>query len=73
MNALARHIQPVMQMFILSHYLFDFGIGFIDILRIAGQRHPAKRPDATAEQRTNIGWHKSRKIKGVFHPISFAI
>ncbi len=41
-----------MQMFILSHY-FDFGT-VLDILRIAGQRHPAKRPDATTEQRTNI-------------------
>ena len=64
-DALARHIQPVVQMLIIFNDLFHFRVGFVDILRIAGQRYPAERADTAAEQRADIGRHEAREIEGV--------
>jgi hypothetical protein len=72
-DALAGHIQPVVQVFVIGDDLFHFGVGFVDILRVAGQGNPAERADAAAEQRADIGRNEAREIKGVVTPISFAI
>ena len=44
MNALARRIQPLVQVRVIGDQLFDLSVGFINVFRIAGQRRPAKRP-----------------------------
>ena len=56
-----------MQVFVVGDNLFHSGVSFVDILRVAGQGNPAERPDAAAEQRTNIGGHEAGEVKGVIH------
>ena len=67
-DALGSHVQPAVQVIIVGEQLFHRGIGFEDILGVARQRHPAKRPDAFAEQGPDIGGHKAGKGKGGFQP-----
>ena len=42
-------------------------VGLIDIFRVAGERCPAKWPNALAEQRANISRDKAREVKSVFY------
>ena len=35
LNPLSRHVQPVVQMFVLGQDFFHFGVGFVDIFGIA--------------------------------------
>ena len=60
-DALARHPEPAMQMRIGGKELLHLAIGLVDVLGIAGQRHPAERPLAFAEQRADVGRHEARK------------
>src|SRR5216684_2990337 len=43
LDFLLRHIQPAVQVRIVGDKFFYFGIGFVNILRIARERHPAER------------------------------
>ena len=72
-DALARHVQPAVQVFVIRDQLFHHGVGFVDVLRIAGQRRPAERPDTAAEQRTDVGRHEAREVEGVVDAGFFAI
>ena len=65
-DPLARHVEPVVQMRVLGKQFFHFLVGFIDILGIARQRHPAERANATAEQRADICGNKTGEGKGIF-------
>ncbi len=56
-----------MQMFVIFNQRFNFGVSFVDILRIAGERHPAERTNAPTEQRANIGRDETWKIERVFN------
>src|SRR5215472_1774741 len=49
MDFLARHIQPAVQMRVIRDQFLYFGIGFVNVFRVAGERRPAERADATAE------------------------
>src|SRR3546814_9851552 len=64
-DALARHIEPAVEVRVAGDQFLHLGVGLVDILGIARQRYPAKRPDAAAEQRADIGGHEARKIEGV--------
>src|SRR6185437_2525398 len=64
-DALARHVQPMMQMPILRQELTHFGVGPVDVLGIARQRGPAERTDAAAEQRPDVSRNEARESKGV--------
>src|SRR5471032_182575 len=66
-DALAGHVQPVVQVSVVRDQLFDFGVGLVDVLRVARQRSPTERADATAEQRTDVRRYKTREVKGVFY------
>ena len=66
-NAFLRHVEPTVHMRVVREQLFNFRIGFVNVLRIARQRHPAERPFAFAEQRTDVGRYKPWEIKSVFH------
>ena len=70
-DALSGHIQPVVEVFVVGDQLFNFRVGAVDILRIAGKRRPAEWANTPAEQRTNIGGNKAREVKSVFHPHLF--
>src|ERR1700677_10992 len=60
-----RHVEPIVQRWAVRHERLDLGVGPEDILRIARERGPTERPDATAEQRANISWHEAWEIEGV--------
>src|SRR5205807_3525112 len=64
-NPLARHVEPPMQMLIRRKERLHLAIGFVDVVRIAGKRDPAKRPLALAEQRADISRDETRKIESV--------
>ena len=55
----------MVQVLIVFNDLFHFSVGFIDVLRVAGQGHPAERADAAAEQRADIGGYKTGESKRV--------
>jgi hypothetical protein len=42
-DALARHVEPVVQVRVVGDSSFTF-VGLVDVLRIARQRDPAERP-----------------------------
>ena len=70
-DALARHVQPAVQVRVVGEQLLHFGIGLANVLGVAAERDPAERPHTTAEQRTHIGGHKAGVVKSVGHPKIF--
>ena len=54
-----------MQVRIVRDQLLHLGVGAVDVLGIAGQRRPAERPDAAAEQRPDVGGHEAGECEGV--------
>ena len=62
-DALARHVEPVVQMRIVGDQFLDALVGLVDVFRIAGQGRPAERADAAAEQRADIGGHEAREMR----------
>ena len=43
-DALARHVEPAVQVRVVGEQLLHLGVGLADVFRVAGQRHPAERP-----------------------------
>src|SRR3546814_17102812 len=64
LDARARHDEPGMQMRIVGDQLLHLGVGLVDVLRVAGQSHPAERAVAAAEQRPDTGRHETREDEG---------
>jgi hypothetical protein len=64
-DALARHVEPVVEMRVVGQQFLHLGVGLRDILGIARQRRPAERADAAAEQRADIGRDEAGKVEGV--------
>ncbi|MNS66587.1 hypothetical protein D3C72_998070 [compost metagenome] len=58
-----------MEVLVLGEQLLHLGVGLVDILRVARQRHPAERALAAAEQRADIGRHEAREIERVLHAL----
>ena len=53
-------------MFIVGEFLLDDFISDGDILRVAGERRPAKGAFAFAEEGADIGRNKTGEVEGVF-------
>ncbi len=66
-DALAGHVQPVVQVRVVRDQFLDLGVGLVDVLRVARQRDPAERTDTTAEQRADVGRHETGEIEGIGH------
>src|SRR5580698_8539324 len=66
-DALARHVEPAVQMRIIGNELLDFLVRAVDILGIARESAPAERSDAAAEERPDVCRHETRKRKGILH------
>src|SRR5689334_10626568 len=64
-DALARHVEPAMQMRIIRDELLHLRVGLVDVLRITRERRPAEWTDATAEERPDIRRHEAREIERV--------
>ncbi len=65
LDARPRHVEPIVQVSVAGRQLLHLGVGLENVLRIAGERDPAERPDAATEQRPDIGRHEARKIERV--------
>src|SRR5207244_5241470 len=64
-NPLARQVEPAMQMSVRGEERLHLAIGLVNVLRIAGERDPATRSLALAEQRPDIRRNEAGKIEGV--------
>src|ERR1700737_165717 len=64
----ARHVEPMMQMWIIGNQFFDLGVGLVDVFRVARQRHPAERADAATEQGSYVFRHEAWNLEGLRDP-----
>src|SRR5437764_11013043 len=71
LDLLPRHVEPVVEMAVAGDQRLDLGVGAIDVLGLAGERAPAERPDAAAEERAYIGRHEAREVESVGDPLLF--
>src|SRR5689334_20601058 len=60
-DAFTRHVEPVVQVLVVWYEFLDALVGLVNVFRIAGKCGPAEGADAAAEQRADIGGHKTRK------------
>ena len=68
-DALARHVEPAVQMRVVGEELLHLAVGRVDVLRVARQRDPAERPLALAEQRPDVRRHEAREGERVGHAL----
>ena len=54
---------------VVGQQFLHLGVGAEDVFRLAGKRDPAKRPNALAKQRADIGRHEARESEGVGHAL----
>ena len=66
-DAPAGQRQPAGQRLIVREEFGGQAVGAVNVLRIAGERHPTKGTAAFAEQRSNVLGHEARNIVGAFH------
>ena len=59
------HVEPVVKMLVVGHQFLDLGVGAEDVFGIPRERRPPERPDAAAEQRTDVGRNEAREIERV--------
>src|SRR6202042_1853173 len=57
-DALARHVEPAVQMWIIGNELLHLLVGAVDILGVPRERNPAERADAAAEERPDVRRHE---------------
>src|ERR1700683_3734731 len=66
LDALARHVEPAMQMRIRRDELLHFLIRSVNILRVTRQRDPAKGANTATEERPDVGRDKAGEGKCIF-------
>src|SRR5882724_473101 len=64
MNAIACEPNPAVQRSIIRKEFESEIVGFAYVVRITGERHPAKRPLPFAEERSNVFGHETGDFKG---------
>src|SRR3954464_15607473 len=60
-----RHRQPASKMVVVRKKIHDRVVSFVNVLAIARQCDPAKRPFALAKKRTNIRGYETRIIERI--------
>ena len=60
LHARFRKTQPAMQRLVVGKQLEQYLVGARDVLAVAAQRHPAKRPATLAELRPDVCGDESR-------------
>ena len=68
-DALARHVEPAVQVRVVGEEFLHLRVGLADVLRVARERDPAKRPLAAAEQRPDVGRHEAGEVERVLHAL----
>src|SRR5579864_5001851 len=66
MNALLRELDPAAKGFVVREHFENELVGAMNVGRLTGERGPAKRPAAFAEQRTNVSRDEAGEIVSVF-------
>src|SRR5690606_24855033 len=66
-DAFTRLVEPAVQRLVVWKELLDLRVRAVDVLRIAGQRHPAERALAFAEEWPDTGGYEARVVEGVRH------
>ena len=64
-DSFSGEVKPAMQRAMMGEQLLNLGIGFVDVLWIARERHPSKRTLAFAKEGSDAGGHETGKVKGV--------
>ena len=67
LNALACQREPSRQRLVVREHLGGQPVGAVDVRGIAGERHPAERSAAFAEQRADVFGHEAGDIEGALH------
>ena len=67
-DPLRRQLEPALEQGVVGEGVADGGVGGGDVGRVAGERDPAERPLALAEQRPQVGGHEPRVGEGVGEP-----
>ena len=67
-HALTGHRDPPAQPLVVGEQLEDRPVGRGDVGRVAGERRPAERPLALAEQRPDVRRHEAREVEGPVEP-----
>src|SRR3954463_14559522 len=65
LDLLRGEVEPALQRLVLREELAHLGVGARDVLRIAGERSPAERPFADAEERSYIRRHEARIVERI--------
>ena len=68
-HALGGQLDPAADVVLLAEQLEDRAVGRVDVGGVAGQRHPAERSLALAEQRPDVGRHEARIGERVLVPV----
>ena len=68
-DALAGHVQPAVQVGVIRDQFLDLGVGLVDVLGVAGQRRPAERADAAAEQWADVSRDETGEVEGIAHAL----
>src|SRR5471032_2384033 len=66
-DALAGHVQPVVQVRVVRDQLFDFGVSLVDVFGVARQCSPTEWADAAAKQWTDVSRYEAWEVECVFH------
>ncbi len=62
-DLLLGHPDPPGQRLVIGEQVEDGGVGGGDVGRVTGQRGPAERPPALAEQRPDVGGHEAGEVE----------
>ena len=68
LDVLAGRVEPVVEVRVVGDQFLDLRVRPVDVLGIAGQRGPAERSDAAAEEGTHVGGDETGEGEGAFHP-----
>ncbi len=64
LDVLGGGVEPAVQGLVLGEELLERGVGDLDVLRVAGERDPAERAEAFAEEGADVGGHEAGEGEG---------
>src|SRR5271170_6153523 len=73
MDPFLREFDPAAQAAVFGEEIEDQFVGAVNVFGIAGERDPAKRPLAYAEERADVLGHETGDSEGVFYAGKFGL
>ena len=64
LHVLLRGVDPLVQVLVVREELLDRVVRDLDVLGVAGERHPAEGAEALAEQRADVRRDEARELEG---------